>query len=99
MTKVQMDGRTFDFAIDTSLLEVDSTNPGSTAERDTLVRRQLAKWNPATADAQLEWGTSPSGEVLITVSRQAKTKGQDFRAHARPQPGAGSPAECSPGGS
>ena len=77
MTKVQMDGRTFDFAIDTSLLEVDSTNPGSTAERDTLVRRQLAKWSPATADAQLEWGTSPDGEVLITVSRQAKTKGQD----------------------
>ena len=77
MTKVQMDGRTFEFAIDPALLEVDSSNPASTAERDTLVRRQLAKWNPATSDAQLEWSTAPDGETLISVSRQAKTKGQD----------------------
>jgi hypothetical protein len=75
MTKVQMDGQTYDFAIAAELLQLDTGDPGAAARRDTLVRRELAKFNPATADATLEWGTTEGGETLIKVSRQAKTKG------------------------
>jgi hypothetical protein len=75
MTKVQIDGQTYDFAIAPELLQLDTGDPGAAARRDTTVRRELAKFNPATADATLEWSTSEGGETLIKVSRQAKTKG------------------------
>jgi len=75
MTKVQIDGQTYDFAVAPELLQLDTTDPGAAARRDTIVRRELAKFNPATADATLEWSTIEGGEVLIKVSRQAKTKG------------------------
>lgn len=75
MTKVQIDGQTYDFAIAPDLLQLDTGDPGAAARRDTVVRRELAKFNPATADATLEWGTTGGGETLIKVSRQAKTKG------------------------
>lgn len=75
--QVSMDGRTFDFTIDPEVLTLDPDDPGAQARRDTFVRRELAKWNPATADAQLEWSTSPEGGTLIKVTREAKTKGQE----------------------
>jgi hypothetical protein len=75
MTKVQIDGQTYDFAIAPELLQLDTGDPGAAARRDTTVRRELAKFNPATADATLEWSTLEGGETLIKVSRQAKTKG------------------------
>src|SRR5205085_7419810 len=59
------------------LLELDGTDAGARARRDTAVLREIVKFHPAAAEGQLEWSTdSGSGDTLITVSRQAKTKGQ-----------------------
>jgi len=76
-TNVKIDGRVYEYNLAPQLLELDGTDPGARARRDTAVLREIVKYNPAVAEGQLEWGTDPeSGDTVITVSRQAKTKGQ-----------------------
>lgn len=76
-TTVKLDGRTYEFLLPPQLLELDGTDPGAKARRDTGVLREITKYKPEAAEGQVEWGTDPaSGKTMITVSRQAKTKGQ-----------------------
>src|ERR1700730_3656002 len=81
MTQVKIDGRTYDMLFAPELLELDSTDAGARARRDTAVLREIAKFQPQASEGQLEWGTDQgSGGATITVSRQAKTKGQSSEA-------------------
>lgn len=76
MTQVKIDGRNYDMVLAPELLELDGTDAGARARRDTAVLREIAKFQPQASEGQLEWGTdSQSGQTTITVSRQAKTKG------------------------
>jgi hypothetical protein len=87
--KVKLDGDTFDFELPTELVDVDTSNPTAVAERNNLVREELAGFKPETAEGELEWTTTDGG-VQLNVTRKTKAKGQEG------DEGSGQPADLSP---
>jgi hypothetical protein len=75
--KVQLDGDTFDFELPAELVNIENSNPTAVAERNNLVREELASFKPETAEGEFEWTTGTDGEVLLKVTRKTKTKGHE----------------------
>jgi hypothetical protein len=73
--KVQLDGDTFDYELPAELANIDTSNPTAVAERNNMVREELAGFKPETAEGEFEWTFSPDGGVLLKVTRKTKTKG------------------------
>lgn len=79
--KVQLDGDTFDYELPAELVNIDTSNPTAVAERNNIVREEMASFKPETAEGEFEWASPAEGGLLLKVTRKTKTKGIEEEIH------------------